>query len=329
MPAATTYVPPDPLERFVAIFEALEVGRGWWQSADQLRHSALMLASTPGEPRELAARLTAAAKELERAQPWYRRSSVGTLLAAQLVRTGRTVASLLDERERAGALFRERWRWSGGDGETLAILTLADASPDGRVSTASVARLAGIYAALERDHPMLTNKSDWPLCALLALRPGEPDSIGRAVEQAYQALRAQGFGRGDDLQTAAGVLVVQGGSPGESAPRFRAIYDAFDASGLWMGRGDYDEVALLCFASETPEQVVATVERHRRRIGELSPKPGKPTSFSLAAGTAQLELARDAAASGRIAHADAVLRVVSVLAAQRAAAAAAAASAAT
>lgn len=312
------HVPADPLGRFVEIFERLEVGRGWLQSAELLRHSALMLTSMPGDPRDLAARVTATAEELSRVQPWYERSSVNLLLAAQLMRGGTTVAAMQAEVERAGAMFRTRWRIRGGTSETLAILALAENARDGRVTQEQFARLVGVYEALEKDHPLLTQKSDWPLCALLAQTDGEPAPIARRVEEIFQGLRARGFGRGDEVQTAALVLFLQGDPPSTACAHFEALYGAFKASGLWMGTGDYDEIALLCFTTERPEVVLSTVERHRERISALSPKPGKTTSFALAAGTAQLELMRDAKDAKRLAETEAVTRIVGVLAAQRA-----------
>ncbi|MCY2961153.1 MAG: DUF4003 family protein [Planctomycetota bacterium] len=325
MSSSKTHISPDPLGRFVEIYERLEIGRGWWESAELLRHSALALTSIPGDSRALAQELTALAEELKDSQPWWRRSSVGVLLAAQLLRTGTSVAEMQAEVARAGALFRERWRFSGGTEEVLAILALAEASGDGRVSREQFTRMVRIWDALKKDHPILTQKSDWPLCAILSQDRGEPESIARRVEEIYQGLHALGYGRNDELQTASLVLFLQGDPAGPVCARFHALYGAFKASGLWMGTSDYDDVALLCFAPEPPAKVVGVVEHHRARIAELSPKPGKQTSFALAAGTAQLELLREASAAGRIVAIDAITRIVAVLAAQRAAATAAAA----
>jgi hypothetical protein len=252
---------------------------------------------------------------------------VGDLLAAQLLRSGTSVAQMVAEVERAGALFRERWRFSGGSEEVLAILALAESSSDGRVSREQYNRLVKIWDALKADHPMLTQKTDWPMCALLARTSGEPATIARRAEEIFTGLHARGLRRCDELQTAALVLVLHREDAGAVCARFEALYAAFKVSGLWMGTQDYDEIALLCFAPEPPATVLATVGRHRERIAALTPKPGKQTSFSLAAGTAHLELSRGAAGAGMVAEADAVLRIVGVLAAQRAAAVAASAAA--
>jgi len=312
-------LPTDPLARFVEIFEALEVGRGWWETPMLLRHSALALTAIPGDPRELASRVRQVAEDLRASQPWYRRTSMEVMLATQLLRTGRSIPSMNDEIERAKTLFRARWRFSGGVAEVLAILTLADASPDDRVTESQVARLAALYAGIRVDHPYLTQKSDWPLCALLTLVPGEPETIARRVEDLYTALRGEHFPIGDALQTASFVLALVPGAPSVHARRFRALYDAFAAAGLRMLEDDYDEIAVLGFSEAEPAVVVATVLRHRERIADLTPRPNRQTSFSLAAGTALLELVRDETRAAKASEADGIARILGVLAAQRAA----------
>lgn len=312
-----TAVRPDrPIRRDVRCARG---GRGWWESAAILRDSALALTTIPGDTREIAARLRAVAEELRTSQPWYRRSSIEVLLAAQLLRTGRTVSSMNVEVERAAALFRAHWRISGGISEVLSTLALADTARDGRVAEAQVARLASLYAGIQADHPYLTQESDWPLCALLTLVEGEPLTIARRVEDLYEGLRSEGFGRCDALQNAALALALVPRAPTLLVKQFRAVYDGFAAAGLRMGAEGYDEVAILCFAAADPAVVVATLLRHRERIAVLTPRPDRQTSFSLAAGTALLELMRDAPLAGLARHADATVRILGILAAQRAA----------
>jgi hypothetical protein len=308
----------DPLDRFVAIWERLEPGRGWWESGELLRHSALAVTTSPGAPRDVADELVRTAAALKDSEPWYQRSSVGVLLAAWLVRTRRSVADLSASIERAKPHFRAKWRFSGGTSEAVAILILADASPGREVGAAEVGRLAAIYDAVRADHPLLTQKSDWPLCALLAHLAGEPASIARRVEALYAALHAGGASRGDRLQDAAFILALCDGEPSVLAARFQALFDAFGRAGLRMVSDDYDEVASLCFVDAPPARVVEVVLRHRERITALKPKPGKQTSFSLAAGTALLELAHNLLDPGRAVQADSVARILSILAAQRA-----------
>jgi hypothetical protein len=322
-------LPPDPLERFVAIWERIAPARAWWDSGDLLRHSALALVTIPGDPRDVADELLRAAAALQDAQPWYQRSGSGVLLATWLVRSGRSVAALHGEIERAKTLFREHWRFSGGNSEALAILVLADAAPDGAVSAAQVGRLAAIYAALKADHPLLTGKSDWPHCALLVLAPGEPAAVAARVEAHYVALHAGGASRGDRLQTAAFVLGPAPGSPEVLAARFHALLRAFTGAGLHMLADDYDELAHLALVDRPAAEVVEAVLRHRGRIAALTPRPSRQASFSLAASTAQLELARAARGTAGAADAAAQSRLLAVLCAQRALIAHAAAAAAT
>jgi hypothetical protein len=324
MHASTLHVPADPLARFCALHEALMADRSWWESGNLLRFAALALTPLSGEPRELAARLTTVAEDLREAQAWHRRTSVGVLLAAQILRQGWSAADTVAELERAAALFRSRWRLSGGTRESLAILVLRQQAPGGRVGSEQVARLSAIWEEMRRAHPWLTQKTDWPACALLTALPETPAQIGARLESLYQGLHAQGFQRGDALQTAAQVLVFHPDPAPLVCARFAALYRAFHASGLWMGSGDYDEVALLCYADQPAAEVLETVRRHRERIAALAPKPDKQTSFSLSCGTALLQLVRGSADARRLSETQAILLVQAVLAAQAAAAVAAA-----
>jgi hypothetical protein len=314
-----TRIPERPLERFCDLYAALLEGRPWWEGRSMLRFCALALTALAGEPRELAARLDALTEELKASTPWYKRSSVGTMLATQLLRHGDGVKDFLAEIERAAPLFRAHWRFSGSTFEALAILILRRHSTDGHVAASQVARLAAIWKELERTHPWLTQRSDWPICALLATRDGTPHAISQRIEALYQTLHGGGCTRGDSLQAAAQVLYFHADEPALVGARFHALYAGFKASGLWMGTHDYDEIALLCFAPHPAAEVLEVALRHREKIRSLTPAPERQTAFTLACGTALLELSRDAAQAELLGEAQLLLNIQSILAAQQAA----------
>ena len=108
------------------------------------------------------------------------------------------------------------------------------------------------------------------------------------------------------------------------AGRFQALYGGFKQSGLWMGSQDYDEIALLAFAPQPAAEVLGVVMRHRDRIRGLTPAPDKQTAFTLACGTALIELTRDAAGVALLSEAQLLCNIHAIIAAQQAAAAAAA-----
>ncbi len=318
------HIPPNPLDRFCDVYTALLADRPWWQGKTMLRYCALPLCTLPGEPREIASRLDALAEELKNSTPWYKRSSVGVMLAAQLMRHGGSVAEFTAEVTRAGELFRAHWRIFGSTYEALAIEVLRQETSDRRVSAQQVARLAAIWTEMKQDHPILTQKSDWPACALLAGTNATPQQIRARLEALYQAIHARGFTRSDALQGATTLLFFHREEPGVLSARFQDIYGQFKSSGLWMGTEDYDEIALLCFAPQAPVEVLTTVQQHRSRIQALLPAPEKQISFSLACGTAVLELLRNDANAALLSQAQFLFSIKTVITAQQAAAAAAA-----
>ncbi len=321
------HLPKDPLERFCALYGELLAQRSWLESGDSLRFSALVLTPIPGEPKRIAARLLETSEELRRATPWYGslRSSLRFLFAALLVRYDDRVGDYLAEVERAGKLFRERWKLSGNVHESLAILVLRQRSPEGRVGAAEVARLDEIWREMKRLHPWITHKSDWPACALLASTPAPPAQIAERLEAMYGGLRERGYTRGEALQTAAHILFFHLEPPHVVCARFERLFGSFKQAGLWMGQEDFDEIALLCFTSQPEAEVVERVRAHRERIAELKPRPGKQTSFSLACGTALLQLLRRSTDLAVLTEAQALLQIQAILQAQQAAVAAAAA----
>ena len=323
MVVAQLRVPADPLERFCALYTALIHGRPWWQSLDTLRFCALGLTTLPGEPRELAARIDATVDELRESRAWYKRSSVGTLLAALLLRHGESAAEFFAEVDRAEPLFREHWRFGGNTYEALAVAVLRAQAHDRRVSAAQVARLAEIWYELKRAHPWLTQKSDWPMCALLSTCEKSPLQIASRLEALYEGLCAHGFRKGDALQTAAQILFFHTATPEFVCPRYQSLYAGFKQSGLWMGSYDYDELALLCFAPQDAALVLTTVAAHREKIAALPHRPDKQTSFSLACGTALLQLAGQSTSVPLLTEAQVLLAIHDILMAQAAATAAA------
>jgi len=330
MQSTDVILPPDPLTRYQQVHRALFARKAWYHDSSVLRHTALALVTTPGEPQTLALRLNELAEELARSTPWYSslRNSIRFLVASMLLRRGTRVADFLEELKRAGELFREHWRLSGQTFEALAILALSGQSPDGRVTREQVARMAAIWDEMKRYHPWITQRSDWPAAALLAAAPLDPAQVAERLEALYRGLHERGFSRGDALQTASHILYFHTESARAACTRFEQLYKGFKQQGLWMYEGDYDDVALLCFAMQDPAEVVARVAEQREPIAALKPRPGKGTSFSLACGTALISLLRRSAETAHLSEAQALLRIVAILQAQQAAAAAAATAAA-
>lgn len=177
---------------------------------------------------------------------------------------------------------------------------------------------------MKAAHPWLTQKSDWSMCALLAITSSTPAQINSRMESIYTSLRERDFQRSDELQAAAQILYFHDEEPQLSCARFQTLFQAFKQSGLWRGRQDYDEIALLCFARQDAAVVLASVERHRATIAALPHLPDKQASFDLACGTTLLELARQSRDLERLPETQLLLNIHAILTAQQAATRAAA-----
>lgn len=321
--------PADPLPRFGALYAELVGRRSWFQRGDGLRHAVLLALPLEGSPEAVARRLELCAGELQRALRWTDplRGGLRFALAATLLREELSVRELVAALDQAAPLFRRHWRWHGHAWERLAVLVLLAQSDERRVTRAAVERLAAIWQRMRVDHPWLTRKSDWPACAALVARPEPVDVLGERMERLYRGMRAQGFVRGDALQRATQILTLGADDPTGLCRRAWALYQGFRDAGLWMHRGDYDEVALLATVDAPATSVVERVLAQRAAIASLRPRPSRELAFSLACGTATYAYHAEAG-GGPSALLESLARLVALLTAQEEAAAAAAGAAA-
>ena len=322
VPASTWTLPRDPLARFRAIYDDLNVRRSWHQDAMPLRYAAIALTLAEGEPYQIADRLYTAADELKARTGWFGplRSSVRFVVAAALLRRGEHVGRFCDEVERVGQMFRDAGLRRGSIYEVLAILILQGEDGE-RIEPAQVARFAKAYASMKEHHWFLTGPDDYPACALLARRDESVAETARRVEGFYDGLRAAGLPRGEALQLASHLLCVNPAAPQTVLARFRALHAGFRGAGIAMWQADFDELAVLTLLEHPPAVVVERVTRHREVMRGLRPKPDSLQTFSLACDTAFLSLVAEMGAAGAI-DATAVMLVQSAIAAQHAAAAA-------
>lgn len=329
---AALVLPERPLERFLELQQALLAERRWFEDSTAFRYAASSLSTLPGAPAEVAAGLRARAQELSDGSRWYGplKSPVRFVLAAMLLGSELDGAGLLAEITRVEALFKQQGLSRGSVHSALAVLLLVlHARRDGHApGAAEVERLAAVHAAMRSHHRFLTGQDDYPACALLVGAAGAASEIAGRCEVFYEGLRDLGFSRGNALQSVSHLLVFAPGDDSALMQRFRRLYSGFQEAGLWMHTGDYDEVAALSFLAQDAPRVVATVLAHREVLAATAPKPGRELSFSLACGTAFLELAAVDAVHDDLRVTANVLAVQAILQAQQAAMVAAAAGAA-
>ena len=285
----------DPLARFQDVFQAIRKDARWWSSFTCLRYSALTLATVDGNPSNLARKLWSNAESLKRGGGWTSplQSSVRFLLAAALIGQDRSLDRFFAEVERVHVFFREAKLPRGRAHEMLATLVLqqqAIEAGNSQVRREQVSRLKAVFAQMKSDHPWLTGADDYPTAALLIGGKDSVRQISSRVEALYQGLRQYRFSQGNALQTVSHMLYMHPEPDHQVLRRFQNLYDTFKGRRLWMGEGDYDEIACLTYLDQSASQIADTVLKHRTAIQSLKPRMGKNESFSLACHTAFLEL---------------------------------------
>lgn len=323
-------LPENPLYRFRDLYEALNADRGWFEGASALRFAAMTSVTCPGSPAAIASSIRAMAEDIKRLSGWFGslNSPLRFIVSAILVQNGDRAEEFLDEVERARDLFRQAGLRRGGIYETMAILILRMQNELAPVTADAVARFKAIYEVMKRYHWWLTGPDDFPACAILVGQEAAPEEMGAAIEAIYQALSKSGLSTGDPLQTAANLLYLARLDPAVVARRYCDLAEGFRQSDVAIWQSDYDELAILTFLKQAPQQVVQRVLDHRRAIAALSPRPDRSMTFNLAAGTAFVELVQLDEDLESVTDAKALMDMQSIINAQQAAAVAAASSAA-
>lgn len=283
-----TSIPRDPLERFLAIAEALVAEKRFWDDRSIVRYAALPLVVANGEPAAVAARAAAAAATVAGGNSWFLdlRGALRFVLAALVAAAEKDAAEFAASCEQLRQRFRKVGVRPGGAHEVIAAAMLHLCGTD---SEADVARVQRIYEQMKAQHWWLTGPEDLPACALLAVHGDESPAMPARIEAIYQALHQSGLRAGSGLQLASHVLYLAPGSDAEVVARFLALHQGFKDAGIQMWDCDRDELALLCLLGEAPASTIARVHEHRTRIKQRLSHVGAVTSFSYACGTAFLQ----------------------------------------
>jgi hypothetical protein len=316
---------PDqrPLARFVALYNALNAERGWWNDAASLRFSALAAVLCPGDAVAVAAAIRRTAEEIRKGAGWFDqvRSSVRFVVSAILVVHGDSTAAFLEEVGRVHGMFRSAGLRNGGVYETLAILMLRQHAGRRPIPQGAVDRFHAIYEATKQHHWWLTGPDDFPMIAILAAGDEPALEVAETCERLYRALRERDFAGGDALQRCAHLLYPARISPEVVAERCRRLHAGFKDAGVAMWKSDYDELAVLSYLDQPAELVIRRVLAARAATAELRPSPDRSLSFNLGASIAFLELASLEGDHGTTALVDvkALLDMQAVINAQQAA----------
>ena len=288
-PGPGLFVPPDPLERFQALYAALAANSSWLTDKIPLRLAAASLITSPGDPALLVSATHRRDAELRARLGWLTdiAPALRVLLAAQMVKYGDDANAFIDEAERVRVMFRAAHLRRDTAYEALAVLVLRRVLAGRPVEQAEVLRLRDIYEAMKRHHWFLTGPEDLPVCAMLVTHPGTPAEIGAGTDALYRALHKRAdLWRGDSLQTAANLLYLTGVEPGVIVERYATILAGFRETGTRIGEDEYDELAILCFIAWPVEKIVATVSEFRDRLKTTFAGLSRTAALNLAASLA-------------------------------------------
>lgn len=334
-PRATSWVPEDPLPRFLDLYLLARDGGSWFErQSATLRHASLSLVPIQGRPSQLVQGMRRTAEELKRQTGVFSplRGPLRYLIAAQLNAFDVGAERFAKEYERTrNYLQQEKLPRSSGAHVALATLALVENAREQyglpRVHRDQVVALGKVFRALKEDHPWLTGSDDLVAAALLSERPEAPARVALRAEAIYQGLRSLKFSRGNALQMVSHLLCLHPEDPDEVVRRFHAVYYAFKDRGLWMFETDYDEVAALCFTDQTANTIadLALDQRDALRSGGL--RLGANESFSLACSLAMLQILAEYDQRDAWTQFAMLVRVQSIVHTQQAAAASVAAGA--
>jgi len=321
---------PNPLKQFESIYLELFSHKKWFEDVNAIRFAGIAAISCSGEPAEVAQSIRQTSEDLKKLQGMGGfTSQLRLIVSAMLVLHGKNPSQFMKESKEIKTMFRNEKIRRGGVYEKMAHLILQLQSPQGYVSSVSVKRFKEIYEEMKRYHWWLTGPDDFPACAILVFQEGSTREIGDKIEAIYTALNAQGFSKGDPLQTAANILFISGESPEILAGRYHSLYRLFKDNHVRIFQSDYSELASLSFLSHDPRIVVQHVLDVRAELMQFKPKPSRETSFDLAVGITFLELVQKDRNMKIISDAKALMDMQAIITAQQAAACVAACSAAT
>jgi len=252
----------DTLDRFIALDGALEHSRRMLSDRMPQRFAAVNAIHVAGEPEQVAAAMRDHAEHLRgRATLKFAfLTAMDVLFASVLVRHGDSADALLDEVARVRPRMRaRRLRWAPVY-EFIAVLALRLLSRGQPIDDELLDRMREVYKAMKSHHWWLTGPDDFPMCALMAMRPGDPRALADRAHAIYQSLRRDaGTYRGEMLQTASNTLALSELEPDELSARFAALMQGFGDAGLRMQVENYDELAALCFIARPIDAIVSCV----------------------------------------------------------------------
>lgn len=322
---ARASIPDDPFVRFVALYEAFDESRTFWEDKAPIRFAAATLVTTPGDPRSLGTEIRTRREHLGEAFGFWSGASPGLqiILASVLHKRDDSAANFVEGFARARTSFRDHGLRRAEIYELISYTILRGQSNNGPIDEDAVARIKQIYVALREHHYFLTGPEDLPACAALAGTLEDPQSIADGCEEVYRALHKRaGWWPGEQLHTASHILYLSGVEPDSITQRAADLCSAFKASDYKIRWADYDNISLLCMLAVPIDRIVKTVMAAAGRIqDDLKMWFGKSAAFNLAVSIAFVQLLQGDEELERLSEIKTLLDMQAIIAAQQAAAA--------
>ncbi len=313
-------LPVDPTSRLIALLDAVEARRRWYQSAELHAHAAAVLCVLPGDPAASVDQLLADGRLIGSSLPLgsILRGGLSLSLAALARLLGLSAGEIASLARESRSLFRAERAPRDEGQEVLAGLLCAARSVDGRLTPESIQRVIRTTRALKDEFPFRACKRQFATAAVLLDADPDPMRATDRMAASMRALESVRLGRGREAQRAALVIACIGRDPARAAPRLRAIWDGLRRAGLWMYTKDLLHLAPLSGLELDAVEVVEGLRQRRAELcSSLAKAPGRQVGFELAC--RMLFLERGAQPEGVEGRALVVSALVAAVQAQQAA----------
>ncbi|MBO4291703.1 MAG: DUF4003 family protein [Lachnospiraceae bacterium] len=176
----------------------------------------------------------------------FRSKKVRSVLASML--------SLEEKPEDRMALANEYYRllkrqFKGTEYLVLTAFLLSDLANQ-ELTEETISRGKEIYARMNQQHRVLTNKTDSVFAMLMAYSGKATDELIGETEACYQVLKKKFSSSG--AQTSAQVLSMAGGVPEEKEKRVTALYDSLREAEIKYGHSDESAPLAALSLADTP-----------------------------------------------------------------------------
>ena len=182
----------------------------------------------------------------------FRNSKVRAILASMLALEDDPDARM-DLANDYFAMLRRHFK--GTEYLALAALLLTGMTEQ-RLTEEKAARGKDLYDRMNRQHRMLTNKTDSVFAMLMAFSGKTDDELIAETEACYRALKAAKFSAGG-AQTAAQILAAAPGEAADKAERINGIYAALEEAGASCGRNTELPPLAALSLTDTPAKDLA------------------------------------------------------------------------